>query len=165
VWAKADRWARLRPTVPSFSTFAMEAWMKGVPMAAPTTAALVSPGGFIAFEHQWAVGAAFRFHQQIGRRRIGERIRALNDQCKAGLAAIPKVTVHTPRSGELSAGLVTFEVDGVPTPEVVTRLFEKKIIASAAPYAVSYARLAPSLVNDPAEVDAAVRAVREIAGA
>lgn len=166
VWAKPDRWARLRPTVPSMSTFAsMEAWMKGVPMAAPTTAALVSPGGFIAFEHQWAVGAAFRFHRQIGRARIGERIRTLNDQCKAGLAAIPKVRLHTPRSPELSAGLVTFEVDGVPTAEVVKRLLEKKIVASSAPYAVSYARLAPSLVNDPAEVDAAIRAVREIAGA
>jgi hypothetical protein len=35
--------------------------------------------------------------------------------------------------------------------------------ASATPYKISYARLAPSLVNDEHEVEAAVRAVSAIA--
>jgi selenocysteine lyase/cysteine desulfurase len=75
------------------------------------------------------------------------------------------VTLHTPRDPALSAGLVAFEVAGAPNDRVVAKLLEKKIIASTAPYRDNYPRLAPSLVNDEAEVDAALRAVREMAGA
>ena len=67
-------------------------------------------------------------------------------------------------SGDLSAGLVAFEVEGVSAGDLVKRLHERRIIASTSPYAVSYARLAPSLVNTPEEVAKAARAVREIAG-
>ena len=49
--------------------------------------------------------------------------------------------------------------------EVVKRLLARNIVASSTPYHVSYARLAPSLLNDPEEVDVALRAVRGIAGA
>lgn len=95
---------------------------------------------------------------------MAARIRELNDQCKAGLAANPRVKLHTPMSGELSAGLVTFEVDGVAPAEVVRQLLERRIVASTSPYAITYARLAPSLVNTPEEVEHAVRTVREISG-
>lgn len=103
-------------------------------------------------------------HKQMGRARVAARIRSLNDQCKAGLAANPKVTLHTPMSGDLSAGLVAFEVAGIKPGDVVKQLLAKRIIASTSPYAVTYARLAPSLVNTTEQVDAAVRAVREISG-
>ena len=93
------------------------------------------------------------------------RIRELNDQCKAGLAGMNRVTLRTPRDPALSAGLVTFEVEGVSPDEVVKRLLARNIVASSTPYHVSYARLAPSLLNDPGEVDAALRAVRGIARA
>jgi 4-aminobutyrate aminotransferase-like enzyme len=49
--------------------------------------------------------------------------------------------------------------------KVVARLLERNIVASTAPYKANYARLAPSLVNDEAEVETALRAVRELAGA
>jgi selenocysteine lyase/cysteine desulfurase len=166
VWAKADRWARLRPTIPTFSSLAAyDEWMRDEPARAATDAARMSPGGFTAFEHQWAMGAAFRMHRQIGRRRIGEHIRELNDRMKAGLAAMRRVTLHTPRDPALSAGLVCFEVDGFTPDQVVNALLERRIVASASPYRTSYARLAPSLVNDAGEVDTALRAVRAIAGA
>jgi selenocysteine lyase/cysteine desulfurase len=103
-------------------------------------------------------------HEKIGRARVAARIRSLNDQCKAGLARNPKVTLHTPMSGDLSAGLIAFEVAGVEPKHVVKQLLAKRIIASTSPYRVSYARLAPSLVNTPEQVEAAVRAVREISG-
>ena len=126
---------------------------------------MVTPGGFTAYEHQWAMGAAFRFHQQIGPARIAARIRELNDQCKSGLARIDRVTLHTPMRPEISAGLVAFEVDGISPDDVVKRLLEKRIIASTSPYRVSYARLAPSLMNDPSEVEKALAAVRSIVAA
>lgn len=48
--------------------------------------------------------------------------------------------------------------------EVVKHLHDKHIIASTSPYAVSYARLAPSLVNTEDEVDRAARAVAALRG-
>jgi isopenicillin-N epimerase len=165
VWANAANWARLQPLVPNFTELeSYVAWTKERAPAGPCNAARMTPGGFHAFEHQWALAAAFRMHGQMGRQRVAARIRALNDQLKQGLADLPKVNVHTPRSAALSAGLVAFEIEGVRPNDIVKQLLARRIIASTSPYAVSYARLAPSLVNTPAEVDEAVRAVRAIAG-
>jgi selenocysteine lyase/cysteine desulfurase len=164
VWASAENWARLRPTIPNFSDQeSYNAWSEGREPATPNNAARMTPGGFHAFEHQWAMSAAFAMHEAMGRARVAARIRALNDQLKASLAADRKVRVHTPISGDLSAGLVAFEVEGVSPEDVVKRLREQRIIASTSPYAVTYARLAPSLVNTPEEVERAARAVHAIA--
>jgi len=165
VWANAENWARLRPTIPNFSELeSYEAWMQGRAPAGANNALRMTPGGFHAFEHQWATAAAFGMHRRMGRARVASRIRSLNDQLKAGLARNAKVRIHTPMSGDLSAGLVAFEIDGVAPGDIVKQLLAKRIIASTSPYAVSYARLAPSLVNTPDEVERAVRAVREISG-
>jgi len=110
------------------------------------------------------MGAAFEMHQAMGRARVAGRIRELNDRIKQQLAGHPKIKVHTPRSGDLSAGIVAFEIDGMKPEDVVKRLGDQKIVASTSPYAVTYARLAPSLVNTPEEVDRAARAVIALAG-
>lgn len=165
VWANADNWARLRPTIPNFTDMeSYEAWAEDRAPKTPNNANRMMPGGFHAFEHQWATAAAFRMHKQLGRARVAARIRSLNDRLKAGLAENGKVKMHTPRSGDLSAGMVAFEVAGVEPGDVVRQLLGKRIIASTSPYAISYARLAPSLVNTPEEVDRAIRAVREVSG-
>jgi selenocysteine lyase/cysteine desulfurase len=74
------------------------------------------------------------------------------------------VRLHTPLSGDVSAGIISFEVDGVAPGQVVERLRQRKVIASVTPrsYGVDYARLSPSLLTSPADVEAALRAVREI---
>lgn len=165
VWANAENWARLQPTIPNFSEWeSYTAWTEDRPPAGANNAARMTPGGFHAFEHQWAAAAAFGMHLRMGRPRVAARISALNEQLKAGLAAMPKVRVHTPRSAALSAGLVAFEVDGLKPEDVVKQLLARRIIASTSPYAVTYARLAPSLVNTPEEVDEALRALHAIAG-
>jgi len=164
VWGRPEAWARLRPVIPTFSSAdVFDAWMAGQPPTGPTTAARMTPGGFTAYEHQWAMSAAFRLHQALGRRRVAERIRRLNDQCKEGLARMPRVRLHTPRDPALSAGLCCFEVEGTKNEDVVKRLLERGFVASAAPYKASYARLAPSLVNTPEEVESALKALRTIA--
>jgi selenocysteine lyase/cysteine desulfurase len=106
---------------------------------------------------------AFEFHRRIGRKRVAERVAALNSQCKEGLAGIAKVKVLTPRDPTLSAGIICFQIEGQTTEETVQRLFERKVIASSSPYKVSYPRLAPSLVNDEQQVETALNAVRAIA--
>jgi isopenicillin-N epimerase len=137
------------------------AWMEGAEPG-PTQAPWMSPGGFHAYEHTWALPAAFAFHREIGRARIAARIRELNTQIKDGLAGTARVKLLTPRDPGLSAGLVAFEVEGLGPEAVVERLAAQRIVASTSPYRPSHARLAGSLLNTPEEVDAAVRAVRDL---
>jgi selenocysteine lyase/cysteine desulfurase len=162
VWGRREAWAELQPTVPAFEMGPYEAWMAGAEPG-PTQAAWMSPGGFHAYEHMWALPAAFAFHRQVGRARIAARIQELNTRIKDGLAGMPRVRLHTPRDARLSAGLVAFEVDGLTPEAVVARLGARRIVASASPYRPSCARLAGSILNTPEEVEAAVRAVRELA--
>ena len=123
---------------------------------------MMTPGGFHSFEHRWALSEAFQFHQAIGKARIAERIHALNRHLKAGLAEMHHVTLHTPLADDLSAGIVCFEVEGLRPRQVVGRLREHGIIASVTPYATRYARLAPSLLTSPEEVDRTLREVENL---
>jgi selenocysteine lyase/cysteine desulfurase len=159
VWGRADAWKGNAGIIPCFEWSALEAWMRGEVADLPG-GPRTSPGGFHAFEHRWSLPEAFRFHERLGRARVTARIHELAARCKDGLAKLPKVKLHTPRAEALSAGLVCFEVDGLAVKEVVKRLLARKIVASDTPYAPSYARLTPSLLNTPEEVD---RTVAEIA--
>ena len=76
---------------------------------------------------------------------------------------IPRVRVHTPLEGRLAAGIVCFEVDGSSPEAVVKRLHERRIIATASPYRVSYARVAAGIMVSQEEVEQTIRAVREAA--
>lgn len=161
IWGKAENWKIMRPVIPSFSGGTYGAWMNGQEPAG-MRAAWMTPGGFHSFEHRWALPAAFEFHKQLGRSRVAERIHALNDQAKEGLAKIPKVKLYTPRGSKLSAGLICFDVDGMRPAAVVQRLLAKKVIASSSPYATSYARLAPSLLNTPEEIETTLGYIRAL---
>lgn len=165
VWAKAEVWATMRPLIPSFvAPDIYEAWIAGKVPDPPARASWFSPGGFWAFEHYWALPAAFDFHKRIGSARITNRIYELNSQVKEGLAKMPHVTLYTPRGHELSAGVVCFDVKGMKPGQVVNRLLEKhSIVASTTPYAVPFARVAFGIANTPAEVEKTLSAVRAMA--
>lgn len=149
VWGRTSSWDSVGATIPSFSGSA-------------TPGAEMTPGGFHSFEHRWALSEAFRFHMRIGKRRVEARIHALNRRLKAGLAAMSHVTLVTPRSDTLSAGLVCFSVDRLSPEAVVAALRRRRIIATVTPYYPPYARLAPGLLNTPADVDRALRAIRAL---
>jgi selenocysteine lyase/cysteine desulfurase len=148
---------------PAFALETVSAWMNDSEIKGPMRASWLGQGGFHAFEYEWALPAAFSFHKQIGRARVAERIHALNDQCKEGLAAMRQVKLHTPQGNKFSAGLVCFEVAGLKPGEVVKKLHDRRTIASTSPYRNSYARLAPSLLNTPEEIDIALRHIRAMA--
>ncbi|WP_437744210.1 aminotransferase class V-fold PLP-dependent enzyme [Sorangium sp. So ce1504] len=162
LWGRRELWPMLRPSIPPFGRAAYEAWLRQQPPP-PTTADMMSPGGFHSFEHRWALPAAFAFHRGIGKARVAARTHALNRQCKEGLKGMGHVTLHTPLDDALSAGIVCFEVAGMTPEAVVGRLRERKIIASTSPYATSYVRVAPSLLNSEADVEAVLRAIRALA--
>lgn len=161
IWGKAELWPLLRPTIPHFGQAAYEAWMTGA-APPPTSADMMTPGGFHSFEHRWALGEAFKFHLAMGKAKVASRIHELNRQCKEGLAQMKHVTLHTPLADEVSSGIITFEVRALTPKAVVERLHEKRIVASTTPYATSYARLAPGLLNSPAEIERALSEIRAL---
>jgi selenocysteine lyase/cysteine desulfurase len=87
----------------------------------------------------------------------------LNTQTKEGLAKMRHVTLYTPQSSELSSGLVCFDVAGMSAGNVVKTLHSKGIIMSSTPYRNSYARFAPSLINNEQEIEKALSEIRSLA--
>lgn len=164
VWGHPRAWPFAHATIPTFNMEAYRIWMKELPPHEVAPGAIMTPGGFHSFEHRWALSEAFRFHLAIGKARVAERIHGLNDQMKEGLARMPHVTLHTPRSRHLSAGIVCFEVAGWKPQQVVDHLRQKKIVASVTPYATQYVRLAPSLLTSPEEVEKTLEEIRSISG-
>lgn len=154
--------ATTRPTIPSFDdSEVFSAWYTGREPRGGNNGQRMTPGGFKAFEHRWALAEAFALHDEIGRERIASRTHDLAGALKEALADIGGVTVHTPRNAALSAGIVAFEVDGLPASEVVTRLRTRRAIASVAPYPSALVRLTPSIRNTEAEIDQAARSLQE----
>jgi isopenicillin-N epimerase len=163
LWASDRGWAATRPSIPSFVDDGVwSAWLNDNEPDGPNNASRMTPGGFKAFEHQWAMAEAFDFHVEIGKRRVQERTHELNRQLKEGLASMNHVRLVTPMADDLSSGLTCFDVNGINPWEVVDRLREKQIIASVTPYAVRHARLTPSIRNTPEEVDRVLSEIRAL---
>lgn len=168
VWGNARAWKRVRPNIPGVDFPLVSAWMRGtpiddIPFQRANAGAFFSPAGFHSFEYRWALAEAFRLHQRIGRTRIAERVHALNRQFKEGLRGMPNVTLRTPLSDDLSAGISCFEVKGQSAEAVIKRLREHKIVASVPPYPNPFARVTPGLYNTPEEIETTLRHVRAIA--
>jgi selenocysteine lyase/cysteine desulfurase len=159
VWARPGAWSITSPIIASFDVAVRPDQLDPLP-----TAASMTPGGYHSFEHRWALPEAFAFHEQIGISRVATRIRDLNTRCKEQLAKLPGVTVATPISPELSAGIICFSVDGKAPAAVVQALGAKAIVAAVTPayYSQAYVRLAPSLLTDESDVDLAVAAVATV---
>jgi selenocysteine lyase/cysteine desulfurase len=149
-WGRADAWPHVQPTIPPFG-------------AHDQPGTLHSPGGFHSYEHRWALNEAFRFHLALGKPRVQDRILDLNQRIRDGLAGMPHISLATPRSRGLSAGINCFDVRGMNPGDAVHRLAQRNIVASESPYARSYVRLAGSLLVNESQVDEALEAVRTLA--
>jgi selenocysteine lyase/cysteine desulfurase len=162
IWGRAQAWRAVTPIVPSFDRAAIGSWITGRELAS-TPGALATPGGYHTFEHRWALAETFDFHRRIGgRSAVGARVTALATKLKEGLRAIDGVTVHTPMSAELSAGVVCCTVRGVGPASAVSRLRDKTVIASETPYATAYLRFGPSLATLDEDVETTLAAVRAL---
>jgi isopenicillin-N epimerase len=160
VWGNETAWKVAQPTVASFDIRALKMWEKDIPWMELPGAALMSPGGFKAFEYRWALPEAFQFHKQIGKRQIHDRVQSLNRQFKEGLAKMPKVKLQTPMADDLSGGIVCFEVAGLKPMQVVEKLWASKIVTTETPYATKYARASFSIFNTTDEVERTLEAIR-----
>lgn len=162
VWGHERAWPFANAIIPTFHSDAYDMWMRVIPPRPLPMAIYMTPGGFHSFEHRWALDQAFVFHQAIGKPRVTQRIHDLNDHLKQGLAKMQHVTLRTPLSRDLSAGIVCFEVKGLEPDQVVRRLRERGIVASVTPYATQYARVAPGLLNSPEEIETVLKAIDEL---
>lgn len=149
VWGRSDAWAQIHPIIPPFGSH-------------DPAGSLFTPGGFHTFEHRWALDEAFLFHRMIGQNRIYERIAKLNRILKEEIARIRHVKLHTPVSDELSAGFACFEIANMTSQEVVARLRENSIVASASPYVPSYVRLCAGILNSEEQIDHAISVIHAL---
>lgn len=140
VWGSPGGWGAFQQAVPSFTNDR-------------------SPGGYKSFEYQWALTEAFNFHKAIGRGRIAGRVHALNTRLKDGLAGIKDIKLITPRSADVSAGIVCFLAGSEHPGNTAMRLRDKGIIASVTPYDPPYARLGASIATTESDVDRAIAAL------
>jgi selenocysteine lyase/cysteine desulfurase len=114
------------------------------------------------------LGVAADYALDVGLEAIRNRVRALADELRARLSATAGVTVRD--LGEERSAIVTFDVDGHPTAEVVAALRERGVNTSLSPAA--YARLdfgargltdlvraSPHYYNDVDDLDRLVDAV------
>lgn len=150
LWGHSRSHDQVTPTIPSFTNNA--GW-----------GGRMSPGGFQAFEHKWAMAEAFQFHLDIGKERVRERIHTFNQDLKEGLNEMRHVRLYSPMDKNLTSGMVCFDVEGMNRVEAVRRLRARNIVASFTPYARSYARLAPGLFNTSKEIENTLKAVRDLA--
>ncbi|GHA20770.1 pyoverdine biosynthesis protein PvdN [Arenicella chitinivorans] len=162
VWGNDKAWARSEAVIPSFSR-SYDVWLGNSTLDQVAIGEHMSPGGFHSFEHRWALPAAFNLHLQLGKAHVQRRIHQLNSQTKEGLANMPHVKLYTPMSSELSSGLVCFDVEGLAPEAVVKQMHRKGIIMSSTPYRQSYARFAPSLLNNETEIDQALAQIASLA--
>ena len=151
IWGHPRVHSRVTPVIPSLGG-GVGPW-----------GARMTPGGFHAFEHRWAIAPAYALHLEIGKSRVQSRIHDLSRQLKEGLEGLPHVRVYTPRLEELSSGIVCFDVEGRTPQFVVDALLDKhRIIASTTPYEPSHVRLTPGLMNNEEDVEACLRALRDV---
>lgn len=161
VAGKKSAWQHVYPVIPCFSELMWDI-IKGGQQPNIVNGPDMSPGGFHALEHYWALPSAFEYCESIGKDVIYQRVHELNRLCKEGLASMSHVNLATPIDDDLSAGIISFEVKGLTVKETVDRLIEKKVIATVAPYEKSYARFTPGIYNTPEEIQLALDAVQSL---
>jgi selenocysteine lyase/cysteine desulfurase len=157
VWGRAEAWEAVDVAIAPFEPVSYIAWVEGTAPTGQEPGLAATPGGYHSFDHRWALAEAFRFHLDIGKAAIAERTHEQATMLKEGLTDERSVTVVSPMSPELSAGIVCVSVDA--PQETLGRLSEAGISAGMTPYAEPYVRFGPSIVTSPEEVDAIIEAM------
>ncbi|WP_179505077.1 MULTISPECIES: aminotransferase class V-fold PLP-dependent enzyme [unclassified Sphingomonas] len=120
-----------------------------------------------------ALGVAIQAALTVGLEPIAERLGALSGRLRAGLSALPGVTMM--ESGEDLSAIVAFRIAGIPDAQVMADLARRGIrigvlekahapIDMAARGLDTVLRAAPQVYTSEHDVDALVQAVADLAG-
>jgi selenocysteine lyase/cysteine desulfurase len=138
---------RMNNLIPTIATFSEE----------QDFATIMTPGGYHAFEHRWALGKAFELHLQVGKADVQSRIHELNSYLKLRLMEHRTIELVTPLSPDYSAGFTFFRVKGQDVDKVAAALTANRIIVDAVNRDVGpVVRMAPGLLNTEQEIDRAM---------
>jgi selenocysteine lyase/cysteine desulfurase len=141
VCSRSEELKYVSPSVPTFSE-------------ATSFATIMTPGGYHAFEHRWAVDEAFKLHLQLGKADVQTRIHQLNSYLKQRLREHADIELVTPLEPKFSAGFTFFRVKGQDSDEVAAYLMQNRVICDAVSRDVGpVIRTAPGLLNNEAEVE------------
>ena len=141
VCSRSEELKYVSPSVPTFSE-------------ATSFATIMTPGGYHAFEHRWAVDEAFKLHLQLGKADVQARIHQLNSYLKQRLQEQSNIELVTPLDPQFSAGFTFFRAKGQDSDEVAAYLMQNRVICDAVSRDVGpVIRTAPGLLNNEAEVD------------
>ncbi|MCU1761800.1 aminotransferase class V-fold PLP-dependent enzyme [Pseudomonas sp. 14P_8.1_Bac3] len=114
----------------------------------------MTPGGYHAFEHRWALNEAFKLHLQLGKADVQARIHALNTYLKKRLAEHPQIELVTPRSPAFSSGFTFFRIKDKDCDKIAAYLMQNRVVADAVERDVGpVIRTAPGLLNNESEID------------
>jgi isopenicillin-N epimerase len=113
-----------------------------------------------------AIAEALTFHEGIGSERKAARLRYLRNRWADRLRASPKFRLHTNLDPAHSCAIGNVQVLNVPTPKVVSQLWEKwRIIATPIMHAeYEGLRVTPNVYTTLEEVDTFAAAMEKIAG-
>jgi isopenicillin-N epimerase len=112
-----------------------------------------------------AIAEALTFHEGIGSERKAARLRYLRDRWATRLAKQSRIRLHTNLDPAHSCAIGTVQITGVPTPKVVSRLWDRwRIIATPIVHAeYEGVRVTPNVYTTLDEVDTFAAAMEEIA--
>ncbi len=139
----------------------------------PNSAAIRSKvhTGTMNFASVMTVNDALDFHESIGIKNIGSRLRFLRDNWVNGVANNSKVEVLTPNDPRMYAGITSFRLKGVTSLEDNRKLMDTLLsdygIFAAAKTGIkngSYIRVTPALYNSPADTQKLADAINNITG-
>ena len=111
-----------------------------------------------------AMGNAVDFHNAIGRHNIEARVKELAAYLREGLTAIPGVALGTADSAELSGGLTTFSLDGVPQAAITKACMDmENIFIVRSRFTPNACRVSTHLYNTPREIDRLLGCLQHVA--
>jgi selenocysteine lyase/cysteine desulfurase len=113
-----------------------------------------------------AINDAIDFHEQIGIRRKEARLRYLQRYWTGQVRGVPGITLNTPSDPARSCAIANVGVAGHEPAALASTLFERYRIWTVAidGAGVRGVRVTPHLFTSAADLDALVRALRELAG-
>ncbi|MEW6456393.1 MAG: aminotransferase class V-fold PLP-dependent enzyme [Acidobacteriota bacterium] len=107
---------------------------------------------------------AFEFQNTIGKERIELRIKQLNRYLRGKLFEIPGLKIHSPMNNSLSAGIVSFKIDGIPAAEIAKKLWknQKIVVRIVSEYDYDLTRVSTHIYNSFSDIDRFIESLKLI---
>lgn len=107
--------------------------------------------------------AAIDFHNEIGPKKITDRIKYLGQYLRAALQEIPNVEIRSSTHTALCAGITTYGVKGMSGKDLQNEMWKRKKLQPRA-VGKDMIRHSTHIYNLESEIDAALDVVRDLAG-